>query len=206
VATGAWQYAVRVRRRRCRPRLAAGCAYPRPSSTTSTVPQSLRCLTRSHASNPAPVAGPGVRCLATAERRQVKVNRATWRFIGRPELADMHAPPARAILTLRRAESAICMHGDRLVTDYSSQSVTVAWRRRLPGRMHHFVDVVLGEGAGVPHLPPGEGGPKRPLPASQQQPGEYAGGQGFRTLLRGSFRRSQRLPSGSISTVIRLSP
>src|SRR5258705_12781798 len=26
---------------------------------------------------------------------------------GRPELADMHAPPARAILTLRRAESAI---------------------------------------------------------------------------------------------------
>ncbi len=51
--------------------------------------------------------------------------------------------------------------------------------------MHHFVDVVLGEGAGVPHLPPGEAGPKRPLPASQQQLGEYAGGQGFRTLLRG---------------------
>ena len=65
--------------------------------------------------------------------------------------------------------------------------VTVCYRRlprRLLDRMHHFVDVVLGEGAGVPHLPPGEAGPKRPLPASQQQLGEYAGGQGFRTLLR----------------------
>jgi hypothetical protein len=64
-------------------------------------------LTRSHASNPALVAGPGVRCLATAERRQVEVNGVTWRFIGRPELADMHALPARAILTLRRAYSAL---------------------------------------------------------------------------------------------------
>ena len=66
--------------------------------------------------------------------------------------------------------------------------VTVCYRRlpgRLPGRMHHFVDVVLGGGAGVPHLPPGEVGPKRPLPASQRQLGEYAGGQGFRTLLGG---------------------
>ena len=78
-----------------------------PALIAGTVPQPLRCLMRSHASNPALVAGPGVRCLATAEQRQVKANRATWRFIGRPELADMHAPPARAILTLRRAESAI---------------------------------------------------------------------------------------------------
>jgi hypothetical protein len=68
--------------------------------------------------------------------------------------------------------------------------------------MHYFVGVVLGEGAGVLHLPPGEAGPKRPLPASQRQLGEYAGGQGFWTLLKGRFRRSQRLPSGSISTVI----
>jgi hypothetical protein len=56
---------------------------------------------------------------------------------------------------------------------------------RLPGRMDHFVDVVLGGGARVPHLPPGEAGPKRPLPATQRQLGEYAGGQGFRTLLGG---------------------
>jgi len=44
---------------------------PTRSRSTSTVPQSLRCLTRSHASNPALVAGPVVRCLVTAERRQV---------------------------------------------------------------------------------------------------------------------------------------
>jgi len=58
--------------------------------------------------------------------------------------------------------------------------VTVCCRRlpgRLPGRMRHFVDVVLGGGAGVPHLPPGEVGPQRPLPAGQRQLGNMREGK-----------------------------
>jgi hypothetical protein len=76
---------------------------------------------------------------------------------------------------------------------------------RLPGRMHHFVDFVWVRALG-PRICRRRGRTKTAAPGRPAAAREYAGGQGFWTLLRGSFRRSQRLPSGSISTVIRLSP
>ena len=43
---------------------------------------------------------------------------------------------------------------------------------RLLGRVHDFVDVLLAERAGVPHLASGVVGPERPFPPGQQQLGQ----------------------------------
>ena len=81
---------------------------------------------------------PGARCRARRSlphhRRTTpsKANRATWRLVRRPELADMHAPPARAILTLRWAYSAFRTAGPPCRTEWSSRSVTPA-ASGLPG-------------------------------------------------------------------------
>ncbi len=99
--------------------------------------------------------------------------------------------------------STICAHSNQLAKDYPSQSAAMRPPRSRTPAEHAFRRWPSSVGALGHHICRAVGPKRRSRPASLS--GTH-GGQGLRTLLQKVIFGGQRLPSGSISTVIRLSP